>query len=184
MQPEPNESSPRIHPPTIPVTPSNASQYGFHPQQLPSADLRNVSEENAVEPEWSSDAGNATELPSIESSPVRQQLGRLNLYDRTENRPKPSYQRIAEYENALAPSPLRKEDEGPAFKVIKKKGSRLDGPQLDNFPNGMLVASLLRRISFRFFTSNYLQRFLPTSYHTCQQIRSQPWPLFRVDSTH
>jgi hypothetical protein len=146
MQPEPNESSPRIQPPTIPATPSNASQYGFHLQQLPSADLRDPFEENAVEFEWSSDAGNAAELPSVESSPVHQQLGRLNLYDRTENRSKPSYQQIAEYENALAPSPLRKENEGPAFKVIKKKGNRLDGPQLDNFPNGMMVASLLRRI--------------------------------------
>jgi hypothetical protein len=151
MQPEPNESSPRIQPPAIPGTPSNASQYGFHPQQLPSADLYNPSGDNAVESEWSSDAGNAAELSSVDSPPVHQQLDRLNLYDRTNNRPKPSYQRIAEYENALAPSSPRKENEGPAFKVIKKKGNRLDGLQLDNFPNGTLIASFPRSIYILIF---------------------------------
>lgn len=62
----------------------------------------------------------------------------LNLDTNLENRPRPSYQRIAEYENALAPSPPKKQPEGPGFKVVKKKGSTgEEGPQLENFPNGI-----------------------------------------------
>jgi hypothetical protein len=135
MQPELNASSQNIHTLNNSSTPSDASQYGFHSQHLPSADPHDPLED---ELSWSSDAGNAAEPPSIESSPLRQRLGRLNLGDNDENRPRPSFQQISEHENALAPSPRRKSSEGPIFKVIKRKGNSLDGPQLDNFPNGML----------------------------------------------
>jgi hypothetical protein len=134
MQPELNETSQNIHTPNNAPTPSNTSQYGFHPQHLPSADLRDPLEDDQP---WSSDAGNVAEPPSLESSPMPQRRARLNRRDSNENRPKPSFQQISEHENALAPSPRRKSSEGPTFKVIKKKSNRLDGPQLDNFPNGM-----------------------------------------------
>lgn len=142
MQPESNESSPSVQTPITPSTPSNASQYGIYSQHLPSADLREALEDDSVS-EWSSDAGNAAEPPSVENSPLPQQLGRLSLNDRDDARPKPSFQRISEYENALAPSPPRQLSEGPAFKIIKRKGNRLDAPQLDNFPNGMLLLARL-----------------------------------------
>lgn len=132
MHPELNATSQNISTPNDTSTPSHTSQYGFLPNLPPSTELRSSLED---EHSWSSDAGNAAEL---ESSQLQQRVGRLNLRDSDENRPRPSFQQISEYENALAPSPRRKSSEGPTFKVIKRKGNRLDGPQLDNFPNGML----------------------------------------------
>lgn len=131
MQPELNATSQNVSTPNDASAPSNASQHGFLPNLPPSAELRNSLED---EQSWSSDAGNAA---SLESSPLQQRIGRLSLRESDENRPRPSFQQISEYENALAPSPRRKSSEGPAFKVIKKKLNRLDGPQLDNFPNGV-----------------------------------------------
>lgn len=50
--------------------------------------------------------------------------------------PKTPARRISEYENAFSPSPQRTDYEGPIFKVVKKKNSRPDAPQLEEFPNG------------------------------------------------
>jgi hypothetical protein len=70
----------------------------------------------------------ADKLPRLSASPER-------------NRTKPSYQNIAEYENALASGSPKIQNEGPVFKVIWKKGSAHNGPQLDEFPNGMQMYS-------------------------------------------
>ncbi|SRR6266536_951508 len=115
--------------------PSNASQYGLLPQQLQSADLREPLEEERVGSAGSSHEATVTEPASADGAGL-QELGQLNLNDRNEGRPKPSFQRISEYENALSPTPPRKQSEGPGFKVIKNKANRLDGLQLDKFPNG------------------------------------------------
>jgi hypothetical protein len=42
---------------------------------------------------------------------------------------------ISEHENALASLTQKKEFEGPYFRVVKS-GSTLNGPRLENFPNG------------------------------------------------
>lgn len=130
MQPEstelPQESS---HLPN-PSDPVNNSQYGLHTDQLPAAGLP-----------ASPLGGNAISAGSSETRPpynalLPDQLSRLSLDKKSETRPKPSFQRISEYENALSPSPPRKPNHGPIFTVVKKPGNALSGPQLENFPNG------------------------------------------------
>lgn len=126
MQPESNESSSYTSHSATPE-PSLASQYGFPlPEHLHPADQRSESA-------GSSDDGNAADDDDVE---LQEQLRGLNVSDNGQTKPKPSFSRISEYENALSPSPPRKHSEGPSFKVIKKKGNRLDGVQLDQFPNG------------------------------------------------
>lgn len=79
-----------------------------------------------------SDAGS----PAGRGSRERGDSGLLNFTTASGGtRPKPSYQRIAEYESALSPSP-KSDWEGPAFQVIVKKGPYA-GTNLVKFPNGM-----------------------------------------------
>lgn len=142
MQPEPIAISHTTHT-TNTSESASASQYGFQPDGLSSAELRDALDNEQA---WSSDAGD--EPPSVENSPHR--VARLN--DNSEFRPKPTFNRISEYENALSPAPRRRSSDGITFKVIKKKGNRLDGPQLDTFPNGKLASHTQIRYSY------YLQR--------------------------
>ena len=136
MQSEPLETSLRTVTPSNTSEPTNASQYGIRPENLHSADLRDYLQDE-------SPSANPSPVPS--SSPAhssgdascQNDLRRLSFGDRHEARPKPSFQRISEYENALSPSAPRKQSEGPVFKIIKKKNSSIDGLQLDAFPNGM-----------------------------------------------
>jgi hypothetical protein len=136
MQPEPTELSTPA--PTLNNSSErvDASQYGFLANQLPSADARvSPLDERAA----SAGPGAAPDESGTRSpgrAELQEQLGRLNLDDSNETRPKPSFQLISEYENALLPSTPRKHNEGPGFKVVKKQSSTLDGPQLENFPNG------------------------------------------------
>jgi hypothetical protein len=145
MQSELNETSQNIHPLNPESIPFNTSQHGFLPQDLPPAELHDPREGAQ------SCGGNAHELSSNDDSPSPQRIGRLSLRDSNENRPRPSFQQISEYENALANSARRNSSEGPTFKVIKTKRNRLDGPQLNNFPNGIFCFSfvLLAYISIR-----------------------------------
>ncbi|ATZ55971.1 hypothetical protein BCIN_12g05140 [Botrytis cinerea B05.10] len=143
MQPSPPDNTNRIITFENPSDLPNSSNHGIHSPQLQSSEL--VSPRNGL--------GNSTasSTPSTSSSGtgsgwrsplngVDEALRGLNLDTNMENRPRPSYQRIAEYENALAPSPPRKQPEGPGFKVVKKKGSTgEEGPQLENFPNEVLT---------------------------------------------
>jgi hypothetical protein len=126
--------------PTIPTNsstsvPTTSSEHGILANELQSADLHdsvNVSERSGRADE----GGDAS---PVDTEGAQDQLRRLNLGESNEERPKPSFQRISEYENALSPSPPRKASEGPGFKVVKKKGGRPDGPQLDQFPNGTSI---------------------------------------------
>jgi len=135
MQSEPIETSNSNPTQTDAEQPTNASQYGiFHDEH--SAEVRNSLHETRISAE-SSPSPDAVDSQPSRDVRLRDELRRLSIGDRKDTRPKPSFQRISEYENALTSSPTRKQSEGPGFKIIKKKGNRLDAPQLDEFPNGM-----------------------------------------------
>lgn len=139
MQPEPIESStytPILNAPESSSTP----QYGINDFPQPSAVLRDSREQHhADQPESAAGQQPADVVGHGVFEQQMPELRGLNIQDGNENRPKASFQLISEYENALSPSPARKSSEGLGFKVVKKKGHRLDGPQLENFPNEVLT---------------------------------------------
>jgi hypothetical protein len=137
MQPEYPELSTPISKTINASETSNTSQYGFLSEQLHTTDLRDPLEEEHSATSASSITANAVGSLSHDDARLQEQLHRLSFKDSTDNRPKPSFQRISEHENALSPSTTRKQSEGPGFKIITNKGNRVDGPQLDQFPNGM-----------------------------------------------
>ena len=130
MLPEPTEISKITTNISNPSDLVNTSQYGFPANQLPTADHRGAS----LDEDAASASSPGDQSPS--DAELRGQLSRLSLEDSGETRPKPSFQRISEYESAFSPSPPKKHNGGPGFKVVKKAGNSLDGPQLENFPNG------------------------------------------------
>ncbi|ESZ95910.1 hypothetical protein SBOR_3723 [Sclerotinia borealis F-4128] len=141
MQPSPPNNLNKIVTFENPSDLSNSSNHGTHSPHLQSGELASLchrldsSTASSTPSTGSAGAGWQSPLGGVEES-----LLGLNLEPNFENRPRPSYQRIAEYENALALSPPRKQPEGPGFKVVKKKGSMSDeGPQLENFPNEVLT---------------------------------------------
>ncbi|PVH80418.1 putative F-box/WD repeat-containing protein pof10 [Cadophora sp. DSE1049] len=139
MQPEPIESS--TYTPELNASESSSDpQYGIHDLPQPSAVLRDSREQHGND-ESESAAGQqpADVVESVGLEEQVQELRGLNIQDENETRPKASFQLISEYENALSPLPARKSSEGLGFKVVKKKGHRLDGPQLENFPNEVLT---------------------------------------------
>jgi hypothetical protein len=140
MQPEPIEASTQLQPQNNPSEPSNPSHHGFLPAHLHPADPL---EEDRVELPGSGHPADAAESRAIQVAGLPTQLHRLRLNQGVENKPKASFQRISEYENALSPSPPRKQSEGPGFKIIKHKGKNtLDGTEFEKFPNGMPSPSL------------------------------------------
>ena len=141
MQPEPIDTSSRITTPSTASEHINASQHGIRPDELHSADARDSLHGDRLSAE-SSHAPDAIPARSIGDTILPEELRRLILGDRNDPRPNPSFQRISEYENALSPSPPRQRNEGPGFKIIKKKNNGIAGPQLDAFPNGM-VSSII-----------------------------------------
>ncbi|PBP25596.1 putative F-box and WD domain-containing protein [Diplocarpon rosae] len=123
MQPESTE--PSTHIPTLDASDSSPDpQHGIHARSQPSAVLRGLHHGLAG---------------STGSGGEDLELRRLNMQEPDENRPKASFQLISKYENALSPSPASQPTEGPGFKVTKKKGNRVDGPLLENFPNEVLT---------------------------------------------
>jgi hypothetical protein len=136
MQPEPIDTSSPITTPSNASEHINASQYGIRPDELHSAGTRDSLHLDRLSAE-SSHTPNAIQAPSIGDSVLQEELRRLSSGDRNDPRPNPSFQRISEYENALSPSPPRQRNEGPGFKIIKRKSNGINGPQLDAFPNGM-----------------------------------------------
>jgi hypothetical protein len=146
MQPETSESSIYTSNQANASNPNPTSQHGFPLEQLHSADPLDPSTESVLSAD-SNPVSNAVQTRSGESravdAGVQTSMSRLSLNDNYNSRPKASYQRISEYESALSPLSARKPDEGPVFKIIKKKVDSVDGPQLENFPNGTCPASLL-----------------------------------------
>lgn len=117
---------------------ANASQYGLPANHLPAEGPRGASPGGNTAPAGSS------AVRSAGDAELHRQFRRLSLDDSSETRPRPSFQRISEYENALSPSPPKKPKQGPSFTVVKKQGSTLSGPQLETFPNGNYPTSPLR----------------------------------------
>jgi hypothetical protein len=110
--------------------PEVASQHGFFPHSSHSADPPIPLDGTAIE-----SSGLIGDMVNGDAE-LAERLRRLNVDGDLATRPKPSVQRISEYENASLPPTPKKQNEGPAFKIIKKKGHTLDGPQLETFPNG------------------------------------------------
>ncbi|CAG8977974.1 hypothetical protein HYALB_00001855 [Hymenoscyphus albidus] len=137
MQSEPIEISPISTNVNTSAT-SNTSQYGILPQDLHLADqpVPRDEERSGSSTSRSPSQGGAS---STADAIVQAEFRRLNLSDKSTDRPKPSYEQISEYENALSHSPARKDSDGPAFKVVVKKGNSIDGPQLNEFPNEVLT---------------------------------------------
>lgn len=130
MQPESTELPQETSISTNPSDPVNNSQHGFHSDQLPATGLHVSSlEGNAT-------SGGSSETRSPSDAALQDKLSQLRLDEKSETRPKPSFQRISEYENALSPSPPRKPNHGPTFTVVRKSGNAFTGPQLEHFPNG------------------------------------------------
>jgi hypothetical protein len=120
---------------------ANASQYGLPTNQLPAEGPRGAS------PDGNTASAGSSAVRSAGDAELHRQFRRLSLDDSSETRPRPSFQRISEYESALSPSPPRKPKEGPGFTVVRKQGSTLSGPQLENFPNGNYPTSFVRDCS-------------------------------------
>jgi hypothetical protein len=132
MQPEPTDIS-------IPNTnnltqeqPPVTSQYGFQSSDLqPHGSLSEQQRASTADSpsagarHASVDHGNATQEPL---------LG-LNVDAARDDHTKPTVHRISEHENALASLAQKKEFEGPYFRVVKSNNT-LNGPRLENFPNG------------------------------------------------
>lgn len=116
--------------------PTNASQHGILPDPLQSTDLRDSHDEARIESTAEASGVDDSESSHGDEDTLPTEVRRLQLNEGTHKRPKASFQRISEYENALSPSPPRKDSEGPTFKVVKKKGNTLNGAEFEKFPNG------------------------------------------------
>ncbi len=136
MQPEPTEISTQLSDTTNIQQLANTSQYGLQSSNLqPGGSFDGQDKQYAV----SMSSADAAAGSSDPVGGAREQLRRLNTTDAQESHPKPTVQRISEYENALAPVASKKQSEGPYFKVVKKNSYSADGPQLENFPNGKAI---------------------------------------------
>ena len=158
MQSEPNEISPNASNLATPQPQTDSSQHGFPLDEpdLRSSDQHDLSREERVERSLSPTCRNQAHAERRgEPVELQEQLERLSITDRVnEQSVAPKYQQIADYENAASPSPPRKNSEGPAFKIIKRKGQVTSTVQLDEFPNGMANSNGVISI----FNINGLQR--------------------------
>jgi hypothetical protein len=185
MQSEPIEASTPFQPQTNASDPSNASHHGFLANHLHPGDLRGPLEDGSVESPGSGRPADAPGPESREDTSLPTQLRRLRLDQGNENKPKASFQRISEYENALSPSPPRKPREGPGFKVIKHKGKNfLDGTEFEKFPNGMPNFSFFSGHSFPcLLMTDFPQRSSRISCRICLQPHFPQSPSFREGFT-
>ena len=157
MQPEPKEFSTESSQNINAQEPDNTPQHGFLPDVLHSAELPDQLCDGAAAFEDSIRASDAIDAPfSDDVELLEERLRRLSVSGSHKTPSKPRFQQISEYENALSPTP-RKQYEGPGFKIINKRGNRLDGPQFVSFPNGVYSQSFLDVI-LPYNESNYKQR--------------------------
>ena len=158
MQPEPIELSTESSQNIIAQEPDTTPQHGFLPDVLHSAELRDQLCDGTAAFEDSIRASDPIDAPfSDDAELLEERLRRLSVSGSYRTRSEPRFQQISEYENALSPSTPRKQYEGPGFKIINKRGNRLDGPQLVSFPNGMYSQSFLD-VNLPYNESNYKQR--------------------------
>jgi hypothetical protein len=143
MQPEPTEiSTPHTQTPAQ-EQPAITPQYGFQsPDLQPHGSL---SEQQTASPA-SSPSSDARHASVDHDIATRQPLLGLIVDVAREDHTKPAVHRIFEHENALKSLSQKKLFEGPYFKVVKS-GSTLNGPRLEDFPNGISVLdSFIRAI--------------------------------------
>lgn len=132
MQSDPSESSNQL-PYTTNAQSDNTSQHGFRPVDLHASGSFHGQQS---EPARSVSPVDASATSVRHDGALEARLRRLSVGRATPT--KSHARRIAEYENAMSPVAPKPEVEGPGFKVIKKKGHRLDGPRLEQFPNGRI----------------------------------------------
>jgi hypothetical protein len=132
MQSEPNEySSALTNTPT--EQPIQPFQHGFHSPEIRPAFHAgdSYSEQSGEVPSAAPVVAGDGDLPDG--------LPRLNGVTDSNRRSRPSNV-VSEYENALTPGSPKNPAQGPAFKVVRSKSNRRDGPRLDEFPNGNSIS--------------------------------------------
>jgi hypothetical protein len=146
MHPEPIETPTALSDISVLEQPINASQHGFQSLEVEPAGSLNDSRSESTQALASSDATRTT----IDRENGGQTLRRLNVVLSDENRSKPSVKRIAEHENAFAPVTPKKQAKGPLFRVVRKSSISVNGPQLEDFPNGIGATALTWRLLANF----------------------------------
>ncbi|KAI9745614.1 MAG: hypothetical protein M1818_001148 [Claussenomyces sp. TS43310] len=118
---------------TIHTDVDETTQHGFNSPGLPPANSVGERPNPLDEPSSFQELG-----ASERADDTVARLGRLSVIEQGLS-PKPSVRRITEYENASLSVTPRPESGGPAFKIIKRKGNRQGGCQIDSFPNEVLT---------------------------------------------
>jgi hypothetical protein len=138
MQPEPSAIFPAIDLAESQQPHSLNSQHGYHdhPDSAtgPAASDAAAAADTVVSHPVERAASDATTEPSLPALIGRRTSPQRRLKSPDSPSP-PAYNRIIEYENALSPSPKRKQ--GPGFEVIRKPGNPGDKRSLIlELPNG------------------------------------------------
>lgn len=141
MQPEPTEISTTYTKTPAKEQPAITSQYGSQPPDM--QPRGSPSEQQRASTAYSPSSG-ASHASIDHDDATHESLLGLNVDFAYGDHTKPTTHRISEHENALASLPQKKEFEGPYFRVVKS-GSTLNGPRLENFPNGISVPDYLIR---------------------------------------
>lgn len=139
MQSQPLATPQNISTPSTPQEPLDTSQHGLPlEQQLHPADQhRRTQGERVEQSDGLRHRASSPASSSGDDGGLSERLDGLNVKHSSSQRAKASFQRIADYENATSPSPpKRTHSDGPAFQIVKRKGQSVEGPQLQEFPNG------------------------------------------------
>jgi hypothetical protein len=134
MQQVPTESSQQAQQSTPSLVPTTSTQDGSHQHDPSGLSQARAERSRSQSPRSVSGHGHGPESP-IELGPgqLEERLYRLSLGSRTGDHHATPGQRVSDYENALTPPTIK---HAMGFKVIKRPGPRLDGTQLEEFPNG------------------------------------------------
>lgn len=134
MQQVPTESSKQVQQSTSPLAPTTSTQDGFHQHDPSGLSQTRAERSRSQSPRSVSGHGHRSESP-LECGPgqLEERLYRLSIGSRSGDNNVAPGQRVSDYENALTPPTIK---QAMGFRVIKRQGSRLDGTQLEDFPNG------------------------------------------------
>lgn len=132
MQPEPTETSTEYSNISTQDHSANIYQYGFQPLNLQPHGFLSEQQRGSTAFSSLSDANNvSTDLDHVTQEP----FSGLDVDFVNEALTKPTVYRVFEHENAPTSLPQKCRAQGPYFKIIKS-GTNLNGPKLENFPNG------------------------------------------------
>lgn len=101
-------------------------------ERVRSAESAGSAGSRSASPHSVSDAGRAS-LAGVDADHLDEKLRGLNLKRRSKVRSPVAGKRITDYEKALTPPTPR---QAMGFKVVKRTDTRIDGLQLEDFPNG------------------------------------------------